>query len=305
MACLVKPERSGLRDTGISERLECLGLVVSRWPRSFSVRRRTYAYDVPALDCDAMLIDHTTCEPLALFEIKFENAPLSHAEYEVFGRVADQVCIPAFVLRYSRQQDETYFWKLEPQNAISREYCDSDLFLNDAELDCWLRSIDGLPQAPPIESNPEKRLYFPVFEFDHFVVQALIDFRPADVGLSPDFRHQTQFKVWEIMGLALNVPVFAVKVHDDFSWHTEDVLVDLSIMSRLSHISEQDACRGLYSLRGRTAPEEVINKLNDTVGHAISRRPGEPPSFLKNRVAAREVTKKRALAFRRDGMPLK
>jgi len=81
----VRPERTGWRDQGLSE------------------RHRRWGFDCPALDLDFVMLEYDRGEPTALVEYKHERAEpqyASHPSYRALSKLGARADIPVFAARY-------------------------------------------------------------------------------------------------------------------------------------------------------------------------------------------------------------
>lgn len=127
----VAPERTGWRDSHLSE------------------RHRKWGLAVPAIDLDFLLLEYDRGRPSALIEYKGEHAAAqfpTHPSYLALCRLGDRAEVPVFAVRYA--QDFSW-WKVNPLNFIAKKMFPQRQLLNERQFVTWLYNIRGI--QPPEE----------------------------------------------------------------------------------------------------------------------------------------------------------
>jgi hypothetical protein len=117
----VRPERSGWRDQGLSE------------------RHRQWGWDCPALDLDFLLCEYDRCLASALVEYKHEAAPKQYRSmptYRVLRDLGTRATLPAIACRYA---SDFSWWRPVPLNELAESYL-PDLGAKLPELE-WVRLL--------------------------------------------------------------------------------------------------------------------------------------------------------------------
>jgi hypothetical protein len=102
MSQTVRPERTGWRDQGLSE------------------RHRRWGWHCPAIDLDFLLLEFDSGKAVALVEFKHERAALqwpTHPSYQALIDLGNRAGLPVFACRYA---DDFSWWRPVPLNRIAK-----------------------------------------------------------------------------------------------------------------------------------------------------------------------------------------
>lgn len=122
----VKPERTGWRDLGLSQ------------------RHRMWGLKLPAVDLDFILLEFDKSQPTALIEYKSELAAEqfpTHPSLVALTHLGNRANLPVFVVRYATNFE---WFRIMPLNAVAKKIIPERITVPEREFVSWLYSIRGL-----------------------------------------------------------------------------------------------------------------------------------------------------------------
>jgi len=122
----VRPERTGWRDAGISQ------------------RHRRWGWDCPAVDLDFLLLEYDKGKAAALVEYKHEQADLQYATHPTYRALIDlgnSAGIPVFAVRYA---DDWSWWRVVPLNDIARTFLPTRTEMTEEQWITLLYRVRGM-----------------------------------------------------------------------------------------------------------------------------------------------------------------
>lgn len=121
----VRPERTGWRDAGISQ------------------RHRRWGWDCPAVDLDFLLLEYDRGKAAAIVEYKHERAAPQYATHPTFRAMidlGDRAGIPVFAVRYA---DDWSWWRVVPLNGLAKTFLPARAEMTEQEWITLLYRVRG------------------------------------------------------------------------------------------------------------------------------------------------------------------
>ena len=125
----VRPERSGWRDLGLSE------------------RHRKWGWDCPAVDLDFLFLEYDKGQPIAIVEYKHELARpqyVSHPTYQAMINLGTRANIPVFAARYKNDYSE---WHVTALNTVAKKWLPKKEIMTEKAWVTFLYKLRGY--VPP------------------------------------------------------------------------------------------------------------------------------------------------------------
>lgn len=121
----VRPERTGWRDLGLSE------------------RHRQWGFNCPAVDLDFVLCEYDQGEPYAIVEYKRDTAaptPLSHPTVRALERLATRAKVPFFFVVYTK---DYAVYRVLPVNYFAQQKLQKTTTFSEPEYIEFLYRVRG------------------------------------------------------------------------------------------------------------------------------------------------------------------
>lgn len=130
------------------------------------------------------------------------------------------------------------------------------------ERTMWRDSALSLRHGRYGADAPALDLDFVLLEFDKGRASAIVEYKNQHA--SPQWASHPSYQALINLGDRAGLPVFAVRYADDFSWFRIVPLNQKAVefVPQRVELNEKEYVKLLYRLRGRTAPQSVIDGLD-------------------------------------------